>query len=184
MDDGLAAHYEALHDRLTGLPQGVLVMDRAEQLLARARGTGLPIAALLVDINDFAGVNATHGRGAGDALLRAVAVRLKGALRESDTVGRMGGDDFVVLTEGMTLVDGAESVAGRLTRVMSKPFHLPGLEDEPISVSASIGIAVGERASAIDLLRDAESALREAKSAAKFRFAISDPAALSTPPGA
>jgi diguanylate cyclase (GGDEF)-like protein len=182
MEDGLAAHYEALHDGLTGLPQGVLIVDRAEHLLARARATRLPIAALLVDINDFASVNALHGRGAGDALLRAVAVRLKGVLRETDTVGRIGGDDFIVLTEGMTLADGPESVAERLTRVMSKPFHLPGFEDEPILVSASIGIAVGERPTAIELLRDAEAALSEAKSAAKFRFAISDPAALPSPP--
>ena len=184
MEPELGAHYEALHDSLTGLPQGVLIVDRAEQLLTRARATHLPIAALIVDINDFASLNATHGRGAGDALLRAVAVRLKGALRDTDTVGRMGGDDFVVLTEGMTLADGPESVAERLTRAMSKPFHLPGYEDEPIVVSASIGIAVGERASAIDLLRDAEAALCEAKAAAKFRFAISDPAAVATPPRA
>jgi diguanylate cyclase (GGDEF)-like protein len=182
MEDGIAAHYEALHDRLTGLPQGVLIVDRAEQLLARARGTRLPIAALLVDINDFAGVNEAYGRGAGDALLRAVAVRLKGTLRDTDTVGRMGGDAFVVLAEGMTLADGPEAVAERLTRVMSKPFHLAGLEDDPIAVSASIGIAVGERPTAIELLRDAEAALAEAKAAAKFRFAISDPAAMSIPP--
>jgi diguanylate cyclase (GGDEF)-like protein len=182
MEDGIAAHYEALHDGLTGLPQGVLVVDRAEQLLARARGTRLPIAALLVDINDFAGVNEAHGRAAGDALLRAVAVRLKGALRETDTVGRVGGDDFVVLTEGMTLADGPEAVAERLTRVMSKPFHLPGYEDEPIVVSASIGIAVGQRATAIELLHDADAALCEAKAAAKFRFAISDPATVASPP--
>jgi diguanylate cyclase (GGDEF)-like protein len=182
MENGIAAHYEALHDSLTGLPLGVLVVDRAEQMLARARGSRLPIAALIVDINDFAGVNETYGRAAGDALLRAVAVRLKGALRDSDTVGRVGGDDFVVLTEGMTLADGPESVAERLTRVMSKPFHLPGFEDDPITVSASIGIAVGERPSAIDLLRDAEAALCQAKAAARFRFAISDPAAVPTPP--
>jgi diguanylate cyclase (GGDEF)-like protein len=158
----------------------VLVFDRAAQMLARGRVARAPVAALLIDINDFGMLNATYGRAAGDAVLQAVAIRLRGALRDTDTVGRIGPDDFVVLAEGASLVGGHEQVAQRLTRVMSKPFHLPELE-APISVSASIGIAVGDRATAAELLHDAEVALCEAKAAARFRFAVSDAAPVAAP---
>ena len=94
--------YQSLHDPLTGLPNRVLVIDRAEQMLARARRTTVPIAALYIDIDGFKRVNDRHGHAAGDELLRALAQRMSRAVRESDTVARLSGDEFIVLLDSLT----------------------------------------------------------------------------------
>jgi len=96
-----------------------------------------------------------------------VAARLAATVRDSDTVGRLGGDEFVVLAEGVSLAAGAELVAERIQDVLREPFQLDGLEDTPLRVSASIGIAEGQRPSAGDLLRDADVALYRAKANGK-----------------
>jgi EAL domain-containing protein (putative c-di-GMP-specific phosphodiesterase class I) len=100
-----------------------------------------------------------------------VASRLASALRESDTLGRLGGDEFLVLVDGASLDDGPEVVAQRLLDVLREPFRLEGGNGVPLSVSASIGIATGDRASAEDLLRDADVALYAAKAAGRNRYA-------------
>ena len=87
--------HQALHDGLTGLPNRLLVLDRAEQLLARRRRDHGPVAALFLDIDGFKHVNDTFGHAAGDQLLKTVAGRLAGVVREGDSVGRLGGDEFV-----------------------------------------------------------------------------------------
>src|SRR5690606_13772407 len=130
----------------------VLTIDRAEQLLARARRFGHPVAALFVDLDDFKDVNDTLGHDIGDRLLRSIADRMVATVRDSDTVGRMGGDEFVVLTDGMALGAGPEMLAERLADALSAPFYLG--TGTPVTLTASIGIAVGDRASASDLLRD------------------------------
>jgi PAS domain S-box-containing protein len=84
--------HQSLHDALTGLPNRVLVIDRAEQMLARARRHRMPVAALYLDIDGFKQVNDRFGHAAGDELLRAVATRLVGSLRETDTAGRLSPD--------------------------------------------------------------------------------------------
>ena len=118
--------YQALHDALTGLPNRTLTMDRIEQLLARSRRTRTSGAALYVDVDEFKNVNDTLGHAAGDRLLVAVAARLTSALRGADTVGRMGGDEFVVLIDGGELDSGPVLVAERLLAVMRQPFELDG----------------------------------------------------------
>jgi diguanylate cyclase (GGDEF)-like protein len=160
--------YQALHDALTGLPNRTLIMDRIEQLLARNRRAGTDGAALYVDLDEFKNVNDSLGHAAGDRLLVAAAARLQSTLRDADTIGRMGGDEFVVLIDGGELKIAPELVAERLLDVMRQPFELDSAT--PLSVNTSIGIAVGDRASAGELLRDADIALYQAKTSGKNRY--------------
>jgi diguanylate cyclase (GGDEF)-like protein len=162
--------HQALHDALTGLPNRVLVLDRAEQMLARARRGHLPMAALYLDIDGFKHVNDTFGHAAGDELLRIVATRLSSVVRESDTAARIGGDEFVVLVEGSTLDAGPELIAERLLEILRQPYDMGGKTGRQLSLSASVGIASGLRESADELLRDADLALYEAKAAGKNSY--------------
>jgi diguanylate cyclase (GGDEF)-like protein len=166
--------HQALHDALTGLPNRALIMDRIDQLLARNRRGGTMGSALFIDLDDFKNVNDTLGHEAGDRLLVAVAERLTSALRDADTIGRMGGDEFVVLIDGALLGVAPELVAQRLLNVMRQPFELEGAM-MPLSVNTSIGIAIGDRPTGGELLRDADVALYQAKAGGKNRYEIFDP---------
>lgn len=167
--------HRAMHDEMTGLPNRALIMDRCEQLLARAVRTGNQIAVLFVDLDDFKDVNDGFGHATGDALLVAVAARLSTAIRANDTIGRMGGDEFVVLTEHIPSGPGPELVAERILELMREPFHLETLESVSLSVTASIGIATGPRAVPAELLRDADVALYRAKALGKARYVSFQP---------
>jgi diguanylate cyclase (GGDEF)-like protein len=168
-------HHMALHDSLTGLPNRALILDRIEQMLARSRREHTPVAVLFLDLDDFKDVNDTFGHAAGDQLLTGVSARLVSAIRQEDTVGRLGGDEFVVLAEGASLAAGAEMVAERILDVLSAPFEIDGI-DATLSVTASIGIAEGRRASPDELLRDADIALYQAKAAGKKCAVVFAPA--------
>ena len=161
-----------LHDVLTGLPNRSLVLDRAEQMLSRSRRSQLPTAALSLGLDSFKEFNDTYGYQTGDELLKAVAERLVTVLREADTVGRVGGDEFMVLTDGASLAAGPELVAERILDVLREPFYLGAEHAEPHSVSVSVGIAFGPRVDAEQLLRDATTALSQAKEAGKGRYAL------------
>ena len=158
--------FQALHDPLTSLPNRALILDRVEQMLTRARRTHQPTAAIYLDIDDFKDINDTLGHSAGDELLIAVGDRLAATLREGDTVGRLGGDEFVMLIEGISLSAGVEVVADRILDVLQAPFEIPS-SALPLSVSASLGIATGDRLTPDLLLRDADIALYRAKAAGK-----------------
>ncbi|HEY7952868.1 MAG TPA: sensor domain-containing diguanylate cyclase, partial [Solirubrobacteraceae bacterium] len=164
--------HQALHDALTGLPNRVLAIDRAEQMLARARRQQIPVAALYVDIDGFKHVNDTFGHAAGDELLKIVAARLAGVVREGDTAARLGGDEFVVLVEGTTLDAGPELVAERLLDVLRQPCDMNGSVGRALSITVSVGVATGLRESADELLRDADVALYAAKGAGKNRYML------------
>ena len=167
--------HAALHDPLTGLPNRTLILDRADQLLVRARREYRPLAAMFVDLDNFKDINDSLGHDAGDKVLQAVAARFVGILRDSDTVGRLGGDEFVVLAEGASLGAGPEMVAERLHDALREPFRLEGYPTVPLTVTASIGIAGGQRNSAHELLRDADIALYRAKALGKHRSALFQP---------
>jgi diguanylate cyclase (GGDEF)-like protein len=166
--------HQALHDALTGLPNRALIMDRIEQLLARNRRHGTMGAALYVDLDEFKNVNDSLGHEIGDQLLTAVTARLETTLRDADTIGRMGGDEFIVLIDGSTMNVGPELVAERLLEVLRRPFELAGTTT-PLVVKASIGIAIGDRETPGDLLRDADVALYQAKAAGRNRYEIFQP---------
>jgi diguanylate cyclase (GGDEF)-like protein len=169
-----ALHFQATHDALTGLPNRALIIDRIDQLLVRNRRRGTFGAALYVDLDDFKNVNDSLGHGAGDRLLVLVAERMKGALREADTIGRMGGDEFVILIDGGDNVAAPDVVAQRLLDVMREPFEL-SRSLLPLFINLSIGIAIGDRPSGSEFLRDADVALYEAKSNGKNKYVFFNP---------
>jgi diguanylate cyclase (GGDEF)-like protein len=177
-DDELGRRQEELafmatHDSLTGLPNRTLILDRVEQMLVRSRRNHTPVAALFIDLDNFKSINDTLGHDAGDELLRAVAARLDGVVRATDALGRLGGDEFVVIAEDLSLAAGPELVAERLLEALKQPFTL-GAPDgaTTLMVTASVGIAAGERTSAGDLLRDADIAMYRAKWDGKNRYVV------------
>ena len=166
--------HQARHDSLTGLPNRAFILERAEQLLALSKRHDRPCAALFLDLDGFKEINDTLGHAAGDEVLQIVASRLRMAVRASDTVGRLGGDEFVVLADDRMLDSGIQLLAERLLEVVRRPFTL-GIWESPLQVRASIGIALGDRPTAGDLLRDADLALYRAKAAGKDCFRVFGP---------
>ncbi|MFT7722521.1 MAG: EAL domain-containing protein [Roseateles sp.] len=128
----------ALFDGLTGLPNRHLLADRASQALDIARRCDEPLAVLFLDLDHFKNVNDTLGHRAGDALLAQLAGRLRGAVREQDTVARMGGDEFVLVLP-LTDVAGAAHLATKLMALAGAPFQVEGQE---LTVTPSLGIAM------------------------------------------
>jgi diguanylate cyclase (GGDEF)-like protein len=168
-DEELA--FMATHDALTKLPNRTLILDRTERMLMRSRRSQTPIACLFIDLDNFKGINDTFGHGAGDQLLMAVTSRLEGVIRESDALGRLAGDEFVVLAEDLSLAVGPELIAERLLEALAQPFKLPD-RDTRLTVTASIGIAMGDRPNADELLRDADIAMYRAKWEGKNRYVV------------
>jgi diguanylate cyclase (GGDEF)-like protein len=162
----------ATHDALTGLPNRTLILDRIEQTLTRARLKQEPVAALFVDLDNFKAINDSLGHGTGDELLCAVAERLEGVIRETDALGRLGGDEFVVVADGISLAAGPELIAERLLEAFREPFSLGPNGETLVHAKASIGIATGVRASAEELLRDADIAMYRAKWGGKSRYLV------------
>ncbi|HXW58332.1 MAG TPA: EAL domain-containing protein [Solirubrobacteraceae bacterium] len=176
-DEELARREEELaflatHDPLTGLPNRTLILDRIEQMLARCMRSQEQVVALFVDIDNFKTVNDTLGHAAGDHLLQGVAARLDGVVRTSDARGRLGGDEFVVVCEGLPLVGGPQLIAERLLEALRPPFRLGPDEQARVSVSASIGVAVGGAGTGEELLREADMAMYQAKWDGKNRYAV------------
>jgi diguanylate cyclase (GGDEF)-like protein len=176
--DAQLAHREeelafmATHDPLTDLPNRTLIVDRIEQMAARSARQATSVAALFVDLDNFKAINDTLGHATGDQLLRAVAERLQGVVREVDALGRLGGDEFVVLVGDLTADTDPTLVAERLLDALKQPFKLGDDGDTTVTIGASIGIAVGDSASAGTLLRDADIAMYRAKWDGRNRYAL------------
>jgi diguanylate cyclase (GGDEF)-like protein/PAS domain S-box-containing protein len=133
------ADYLAHYDTITGLPNRTLFRDRLEVAIARARRRDEILGMLRVNLDRFKKINESLGHEAGDALLKQVASRLTAALRDVDTVARLGGNDYAVLIEGMQAVSDVNAVAEKLTQALATPFEVQGHE---VFVSASIGVAI------------------------------------------
>jgi diguanylate cyclase (GGDEF)-like protein len=166
-------HDQAMHDQLTGLPNRRLLRELFGHEAAAARRDGTTLALLFIDLDRFKTVNDTHGHSVGDELLVALARRLGGALRESDVVCRMGGDEFLVL---LPRVDGWQQVAAtadRLLQVLAEPLLLSGVGAE-LRVSASIGIALypNDGADFDALARTADLAMYRSKDLGRARYSF------------
>jgi diguanylate cyclase (GGDEF)-like protein len=152
----------ALFDRLTGLPNRVLLDDRMNLALAHAQRTGTPFALMFIDLDAFKPINDTYGHAAGDELLLAVGKRLQKGVRSTDTVARTGGDEFVIVVDAMTSIDDASATSERVLAQMARAFVISGHE---LNVSCSIGVSVYPRdgEDLETLMRNADTAMYEAK---------------------
>ncbi len=159
----------AFNDLLTGLPNRVLLDDRLRQTLATAKRYNRGFSIFFLDLDNFKEVNDTFGHGAGDAVLVAVAGRLRDVLRESDTVARIGGDEFVILQPVVDGPNDAADLAHKLTNAMQQPIVIDGREH---AVHASIGIAMypDDGTDTETLMRQADQALYRAKGAGRNRW--------------
>jgi diguanylate cyclase (GGDEF)-like protein/PAS domain S-box-containing protein len=166
--------HEVLHDRLTGLPNRALFVDRLTQSLARTARRDSLLAVLSVDLDRFKLVNDSLGHEAGDRLLLEVAARLQSVLRSGDTAARFGGDEFTLLCEEVVDEAQAVAIAQRVLSVLAVPFVLDG---SPLHLTASVGIALCDGDAAVrpeHLLRDADAALHRAKDLGKARYELFD----------
>lgn len=168
-----AAQLLAQHDALTGLPNRRLLYDRLAQSLARGRRVNESVAILLIDLDGFKPVNDTHGHEAGDEVLRVAANRLTGCLRITDTVVRFGGDEFLVLAEGVTEETDIDAVAAKIIEVIARPIPpLAGATWPEVRISCSIGISQFPRDGddPDTLIRLADAAMYQAKQAGRGRY--------------
>ena len=158
----VALQHLATHDTLTDLPNRFLMIDRLGQLLARAERSGTAFAVLYLDIDHFKDVNDSHGHELGDLLLQAVAKRLTKSLRQSDTVARIGGDEFVIILETVREIRAADAVGLKVQRALAKSFTL---QRHRVKATVSIGISFyPENGGDVDtLLRAADYAMYLAK---------------------
>jgi diguanylate cyclase (GGDEF)-like protein len=162
--------YQALHDPLTGLPNRTLLADRTNQALRAALRNDTRVGFLFLDLDKFKAVNDGHGHACGDALLAQIAHRLRGAVRGSDTVARVGGDEFVFLLADLACPDEAEQVAAKVLDLFDTPFEVLGRE---ISASASIGIAIAGPADDYEILLTLSDAAMYAAKASGGRVVTS-----------
>ena len=167
------AEHQATHDFLTGLPNRVLLVDRIEQAISLAERKDAMVAVLSLDLDDFKKVNDTYGHGEGDRVLIEVAQRVKGALREYDSVTRLGGDEFMVLLQEIGSVEEVILLAERLLERIGRIFPIGGA---PWTPSSSVGIALYPRhgATPAELIAHSDRALYLAKHLGKNRYVLAE----------
>lgn len=166
--------HEATHDALTGLPNRALFMRRLEEALERSRkDPKYQVSVLFIDLDRFKFVNDSLGHLIGDQLLIGIAARLRDCMRPPDTVARLGGDEFMILVEGRYYTERVTRIADRIQRQFAKPFDLYGQE---VYSSASIGIlrASENHMTSEDVMRDADTAMYQAKRSGRSRHAVFD----------
>ncbi|WEF34037.1 putative bifunctional diguanylate cyclase/phosphodiesterase [Pseudoduganella chitinolytica] len=163
------AWHQANFDALTGLPNRNMFHERLRHEMRKARRDGGYLALLFIDLDQFKQINDTFGHSQGDALLVEAARRIGGCMRASDTLARIGGDEFVANLPGLTAVQDAERVAQDVIAVLNRPFDLSG---EQGLISGSVGIALypSDAADAEELLRHADQAMYAAKNGGRNRY--------------
>jgi diguanylate cyclase (GGDEF)-like protein/PAS domain S-box-containing protein len=163
--------FMATHDGLTGLPNTVLLNDRLEAAIARARRSGGRVGVMFLDLDHFKDVNDTLGHRIGDLLLKELSRRIRAALRQSDVLARISGDEFVVVLEDLPDPDAPERVAEKVLDEVRRPFHVEGNE---IRVSGSLGLALhpDDGTDAETLLKNADAAMYHAKELGRNSFRL------------
>ena len=163
--------YQATHDELTGLPNRWLFSFQLNQAVAASGRSGKWVAVLLLDLDGFKTVNDSFGHATGDALLVQAGVRMRSVLRESDTLARMGGDEFAILLTDLSSTDEAVSVVSKLLAALSASYHLLNME---IHSSASVGLAFcpDDAKDSDTLLRFADLAMYQAKDAGRGTYSF------------
>lgn len=161
----------AFHDSLTGLPNRKLFSDRLGIILAQARRNKKKVGIVMLDLDNFKDVNDTLGHDVGDTLLKAVAERLSGTLRKSDTVARFGGDEFVLIFPDMEVIEEAIQVVQKIIDRFHKPFLI---DTHQLVVTTSIGIAVYPNDGMDEeiLMKNADIAMYQAKQAGRARYQL------------
>jgi diguanylate cyclase (GGDEF)-like protein len=173
--------HKASHDDLTDLCTRAAFYEHLSRALSRARRGGSIVALLFIDLDDFKLINDSLGHQRGDRVLREVARRLKGCLRDSEMAARIGGDEFAVVLEDIADAATAARVAERLQERLRAPFRIDG-RHRMCTTSASIGIALGAQERPQELVRAADLAAYEAKRGGKGRSALFDPGARGVEP--
>lgn len=161
--------FSALHDSVTGLPNRNLFMDRLNQVQARSLRDRSKFSVFFIDLDGFKNINDTLGHDAGDAVLRAIAEKISGLLRKTDTIARFGGDEFCILSVDINDGEDSEELAARILKAINQPFEYKG---HPLKVTASIGISsnTGHQKDLETLINEADQAMYLSKKAGKNRF--------------
>lgn len=172
--------HSAQHDFLTGLPNRMLLLDRIGQAIALAPRHGKQLALLYLDLDGFKRINDTLGHMVGDKLLQSVARRLLGCVRDADTVSRQGGDEFAVLLSEVQRPDDAATLAEKILQALARTHCIDAHE---LQVTTSIGVSVypGDGLEAEPLIRNADTAMYQAKKNGRHRFEFYRPV-LTAPP--
>ena len=162
----------AHHDHLTGLPTRKYSMERLVAAIARASQTGRRVAVMFADIDNFKTVNDTLGHHIGDELIKSIAINIKEAVREGDTVGRVGGDEFIVVLPDLPEVRDAETVGNKILRAVSTELVQM---NEKVSVSLSLGVALypDDANDPSSLIKHADQAMYQAKRRGKNNVFLS-----------
>ncbi len=163
----------ANHDVLTGLPNRLLLADRLDKAIAQADRAGTKLALLFLDLDNFKSINDSLGHSIGDALLQAVAARLSHCVRETDSIGRQGGDEFLMFLTGLSVADATAAILQKIIDTLQTTFDIEGNE---ITTSVSIGVAIyPEDGRDFDTLRKkADTAMYRAKDAGRNTYAFFD----------
>jgi diguanylate cyclase (GGDEF)-like protein/PAS domain S-box-containing protein len=163
----------AQHDVVTGLPNRLLLNDRLAEAIALGHRRSKPLAVAFLDVDGFKDINDLLGHAAGDRLLRSIAARVSGALRESDTVSRYGGDEFVIVLTEIEHAEDARRVAGKILQAVSEPHRINA---QVINITASLGVSLfpDHGRDADTLIAHADAAMYDAKRAGLGQYRIFD----------
>ncbi len=163
----------SMHDELTGLPNRRLLMDRLSLAIAHAHRSKLTMAVLYLDLDGFKQINDILGHDVGDTLLKMIAIRLLGAVRQEDTVARIGGDEFVIALPEIMEGEDVEKLVSKVLQAASQPYTIKG-SDANITVSIGVSIFPTHGVDAYALMKNADLALYEAKHSGKNDYRIAE----------